>query len=303
MAYDVTFKGRVDLSGAVKVGEPIKKSGLRWSVPYHVKDAAGNAATVWRDIVVEEVALGDVETKIRDEILQHQKAKIQIAVDRALEEDRRTRKEVNSVSIQEKRPISPSECPKCDCSGQFEESLCHATCEARIEECAIDDQSYVIKLLLFLERTLPPSAVPFVLSFAVLIVSVLSLRWTMTLIFNPQAFRRGYYDDLERERALRNAVAYHVDPVAPPPRTPFSSGETNGFFSPQNNNARFGASPGSAGRTASNNIGGVTVQSPAGDNFTDIYQSPSFANSVNTPNKQGDGVQRRSPFSHGRSSL
>ena len=56
-AFDQTYKGKVDLSEHVVVGEPIKKGHLRWSVPYDVTDDAGNrATTVWRDVVVEEDA-------------------------------------------------------------------------------------------------------------------------------------------------------------------------------------------------------------------------------------------------------
>ena len=62
------------------VGEPVQKSSIRWSVPYNVKDVAGSRAhTVWRDVVVEEVDLANVE------------AEIQKAIDQALTVDRRKR--------------------------------------------------------------------------------------------------------------------------------------------------------------------------------------------------------------------
>ena len=82
----------MDLSRHVVVGEPVQKSSIRWSVPYNVKDAAGNRAhTVWRDIFVEEVDLANVEARVRQEVLQTRKAEIQKAVDQALAEDRRKR--------------------------------------------------------------------------------------------------------------------------------------------------------------------------------------------------------------------
>lgn len=300
MAYDETYKGRVDLSRAVTVGEPLKKSALRWSVPYNVNDEAGNSATtVWRDIVVEEVDLVDVETKIREEILQQQKTVIQKAVEKALEEDRRNR-ERGAVNTRDRKTLTTCpECPKCDCSGKFEESMCQATCDARITQCQIDDESFVVRTMLWLERMFPPSVVPIALACAGVAISFLILRWTLTLMLNPQAFRRGYYDDLEKERAMFNSVVYHHDGVVadggrelsalamPPPRASLSTGNGNGYFSPQNNNypvAPLFGSPSAAGQ-----------QLPPGDDFADIYQSPT--NSIITPSKRGDGVLRRSPYS------
>jgi hypothetical protein len=304
IAYDETYKGRVDLSREVTVGEPMKKSALRWSVPYNVKDEAGNAATtVWRDVVVEEVDLVDVEAKIREEVLQQQKAVVQKAVDRALDEDRRKRdREV--VNARDRKPSTACpDCPKCVCSGKLDEAMCERVCEARITHCAIDNESFVVRAMLRLERIFPPSMVPIILSCAVVAITFLMLRWTLTLIFNPQAFRRGYYDDVERERAMLNAVVYHhagnaggdgFSAALPPPRASLSTGNGNGYFSPQSNYpvAPFG-SP--AGRD-------VLGQKPPGDDFADIYQSPS--NSIITPSKRGDGVRRRSPYSaNSRSSL
>ena len=67
----------MDLSRHVVVGEPVQKSSIRWSVPYNVKDAAGNRAhTVWRDVVVEEVDLANVEARVRQEVLQTRKAEL-----------------------------------------------------------------------------------------------------------------------------------------------------------------------------------------------------------------------------------
>jgi hypothetical protein len=57
-AYDKTYNATVNLSANVVVGNLVPMDGMmnRWYVPYNVMDEAGNsAATVYRDIVVEEV--------------------------------------------------------------------------------------------------------------------------------------------------------------------------------------------------------------------------------------------------------
>jgi hypothetical protein len=272
----------VDLSRVVTIGEPIKKSSLRWSVPYDVTDAAGNAAaTVWRDIVVEEVDLVSVERKIREEILLQKNVEIRQAVDKALSEDRKTR---------ERKPPSPRtakpsgtcpECPTCDPS-KFDESTCQAICAARIKECALEEQSLVVQILVWLERLFPPSMVPLIVTCTAIMASFLTFRWVLTLIFNPQPYRRGYFDDAERERAMISAVAYHSSSanasLAPPP---LESGIFNGHFSPQAN--YLGAPAASS----------MAVQNQSqGDDVADIYQSP-----IITPSKRGDGVMRRTPYS------
>jgi hypothetical protein len=283
LAYDETYQGRVDLSKFVLVGDPIKKSSLRWSVPYNVKDAAGNAAkTVWRDVVVEEVDLSAVETKIREEFLEIQRAK-----DKASEEERK-RRERNVVNSRERRTsASCPDCPNCDSTNKINEAACQAICDARIKSCAIDDESIVIQFLIWLERWFPPSMVPIVLICNAFVIVLLILRWILTLIFNPQAYQRRYYVDAERERALMNAVVYHHNVAGngftPSFVSPQSTNNSNGHFSPQGKNA----------------IDTVPLSAPTGQNqllrgedFTDIYQSP-----IITPSKRGDGIRRRAPYS------
>jgi hypothetical protein len=300
IAYDETYKGRVDLTRSVVVGEPVKKSALRWSVPYNVKDAAGNSATtVWRDVLVEEVDLASVETRIREEVLQQKKAEIQLAVDKALEAERR---KGERGARDRKTPVQCPVCPKCDNPGISDESSCQAVCDARIQHCAIDEESVVVRVLLWLERFFPPSMVPIVLSCTVIVVSFLMLRSILTLIFNPQAYRRGYYDDVERERAMMKAVVYHDDGAtsnnqgprfgtSPQPQVS-STGMTNGYFSPQMQYPVAQSAPFAANQ----------YESQSGERFTEIYQSPT--NSIITPSKRGDGVRRRSPYSaNSRSSM
>ena len=278
MAYDETYKGRVDLSKAVVVGEPIKKSSLRWSVPYNVKDSAGNAAkTVWRDVVVEEVDIAKIEAKIREEFLNVQRIK-----DKALEEERKLKETSATINRDRRVPASCAECPKCDSSVKISEISCQEICNARIKSCAIDEKVVVVQLLIWLERSFPPSMAPFVLICTAFAIILLALRLILTLIFNPQAYQRRYYDDAERERALMNAVSYHHNPkgngssagisyVTSPPLT----GHTNGHFSAQKMNGT-----------------DIPVSAMRRDEFADIYQSP-----IITPSKRGDGVRRRTPYS------
>ena len=279
-AYDETYKGRVDLSKAVLVGEPVKKSGLRWSVPYNVKDNAGNTAkTVWRDVVVEEVDIAKIEAKIREEYLSVQRIK-----DKALEEERKI-KESTVVENRDRRlPTSCAECPKCDLSGKVNESSCKEICNARIKSCAVDEESFVVRVLIWLERRFPRAMVPVVLLCNAIVIVFLILRWILTLIFNPQAYQPTgrYYGNAERERDLFTSVSYqrnrtgnevHASYVTSPPPT----GNMNGKFSSQKTNgADMPASVMRRGEVA------------------DIYQSP-----IITPSKYGDGVRRRTPYSGG----
>lgn len=277
------------------VGKPVKTSAHRWSIPYDVNDMAGNAATtVWRDVVVEEVDLVVAEAKIREEVLQNQKIAIQKAVDKALEEDRRKRDSVPGSPRDRKTLQGCPDCPTCDCSGKSDESKCLAVCDARTKECAIDNESFVVRTMIWLERMFPPTMVPIVLACAVVALTFLMLRWTLTLIFNPQAYRRGYYDDeAERERAMLKAVVYHNDggggdgggcgelSSALPPGASFPIGNGNGYFSSQHV-APFGSPPPPPAH-----------RQPVGEDINDIYQSP--RDSIISPSKRGDGVRFRSP--------
>ena len=274
-AYDETYKGRVDLSKAVVVGEPIKKSILRWSVPYNVKDVAGNVAkTVWRDVVVEEVDVAKIEAKIREEFLNMQRMK-----DKATEEASKIKQASATTSRDRRVSGSCAECPKCDLSGKISERSCQDICNARIKSCAIDEETLIVQILIWLEWWFPPSMVPIVLICNAIVITLLMLRWILTLLFNPQAYQRRYYDDVERERALMNAVAYHRNPsgntgtsyvTSPPPTS-----NVNGHFSSQKINGT-----------------DMPVSAMRRDEFADIYQSP-----IITPSKRGDGVRRRTPYS------
>jgi len=297
-AYDETYKGKVDLSQGVSVGEPVQKSQLHWAVPYDVKDAAGNAAaTVWRNIVVEEVHLVDVETKIRKEMIQDRDAEIRKAVDKAVEEDRKKRGRATSRSRTEAPSIDCPKCPKCDCSDAFDPSLCDSVCQAKIESCAINEYSLVIRFMLWLEDMFPPSLVPLIIVCLAGTFMLLMLRFVLTLLFNPQAYSRGdyYFTSEDRERQMQEAVTYYNGNNAAsrydsalPPRASLSVGGEDSFFTP-----RAGMGPGSFASPPVNGSG--RAQRPRVDP-NDIYEySP-----IITPSRRGDGVRRRSPYSRER---
>ena len=142
---------------------------LRRSVPYDVSDAAGNkAATVWRDVIVEEVELDDVSSKLRREFEKEKEAAIRKAVDAALAEERTKAGSMasNRRQSQQKCP----DCPKCSCpenGGGLDEAACNAICEARMQSSAVDEHSWIVRMMLWLEGFLPASLAPVVLvSFA-----------------------------------------------------------------------------------------------------------------------------------------
>ena len=104
---DHTYLGAVDLSSKVTVGNPVQISQLHWKVPYNVKDKAGNAAeTVWREIIVEEVDIDELESKIRDGVLADKDIEIKKAVHEALENERK-------LSLTQNKKNSSSSCPSC----------------------------------------------------------------------------------------------------------------------------------------------------------------------------------------------
>jgi hypothetical protein len=280
-AFDMTYKGRVDLSDEVKVGVPVRKSPLRWSVPYDVKDKAGNAAvTVWRDIVVEEVDILDIETRIRNEAMQYQKEEVQRAVDRAVKEERR---KMESETEKKRKGNSCPACPKCECERKGDVSVCEKLRQSEMESCVIHEQRYAMQVLLFLEQYLHPSLVLILLSCFIIFALIFFLRLILTLLFNPKAFRPGFYDSVEREREMQNAITYYQN----------NSVEANGSFPARR------SFPPSTGRAAFADDDGVNFFSPREHEQPpvtmkqDVSEDDIYVNSIITPSKRGDGVTRR----------
>jgi hypothetical protein len=293
-AHDLTFKGRVDLTHEVAVGDPVQKSPLQWAVPYNVKDSAGNAAvTVWRDIIVEEVNLKDLEANIRKEVLQQQKAETQRAVDRALAEDRRKRKD--SSPTRKSSTDGCPECPPCKCTGGgVDEAQCQATCPSQTQLCPASQESTVVQFLLLAESFFPPSVIPLLLIVVVILVGILIIRILYSLLFGSSSNRTGFYDYEERERKLQESVMYYDSDDGPanseamlPPRSSLST-ENGGFLTP----SATGYTP-RGSTTGKLGLGGSGQrQSPGGD-INGIYRT-----SIITPKKKGtgDGSLSYSPY-------
>jgi len=155
-AKDHTYKGIVDLTSRVSVGEPVPNednggdaaaSPLQWKVPYNVMDDAGNkATTVWRNVIVEEVDIDDFEQKVKMDMLASRKEEVNHAVNEALAKERRKRNNINS-----------RDCPTCDpcnCNngqkqqrggggggGLISVAECNAMCDRKIDVAAASSSS------------------------------------------------------------------------------------------------------------------------------------------------------------------
>jgi hypothetical protein len=327
-AYDETYKGKVDLSRKVIVGAPVQKSPLHWTVPYSVQDEAGNKAQiVWRDIIVEEVDLGDVEARVRREVLKGRDVEIKRAVDKALEAERReansrnARKQATAVGSRE----CPS-CPKCDCTavggGSVDmEAACDAICDRRPPTCPavngnssrtsmFDEDSLVLLALLWLERFFPPSAVPIIL-FVMIVFGIVSiLRWILSLLFYQRSYRPSDYSRYAgREGELRNQVTVfggdgvYQNGIPASSHTPANGARQGGsggaFSGPPRASTSLGGNdgglftPSPARHAAAGAAGHVGMSGAPVADGGDIYAS----SPIITPSRTGDGVhRRRSPY-------
>ena len=240
-AYDETYSGKVDLSSSVVIGDPVKRSDLHWSVPYYVKDEAGNEAKpVWRDVVVEEVDFEAMETKIRQEVDKSREVEIRKAVEKAVQEER---KRLQGGNIANRRTMTAQDCPACPvCGGKqnqaardlgdstssknFDISICDKICEDRAQQCSLQEQTFVIRTLLVLEEHLPAEIVPILLLILFVSGVIFVVRFVILLVFFPGSFSASSYDyasDQERERSLLNSVTYYQG------STPQSSATANRF--------------------------------------------------------------------------
>jgi hypothetical protein len=238
-ATDHTYKGVVDLSSRVSIGEPVAKDGLlQWRVPYNVADDAGNKAeTVWRDIIVEEVDLKEFEQKTRAAVQASRKEEVDFAVKKALAEERRR---VNSSGAATSRDSAG--CPKCEacsCNGKgggangMSASECDSKCEGKVAAalalaaggtgtCAnesfatLSRHPWILAVLDWTEELIGPDAlVFFVMSCMVCIGVFLFWRVVSALFFSTGPDVRTYYhsvEDDEREKIMSQNVTYYRSP-------------------------------------------------------------------------------------------
>lgn len=192
--------GDIDLTSRVVVGSPVEKSPLQWSVPYNVVDAAGNrASTAWRDVVVEEVDIGDLEAKIRLEVMAAKDVAIQEAVRKAVTEERSKHA---STSQPSKASGECRACPKCQqCKeAQFDpEKECVKYCqEKQPGTCSSAAADFWTRF----DGNNP------LVNLMVLGCFIVILRFIITLWFNPGAlFGRTNYDYVAGAAPLVPAMA------------------------------------------------------------------------------------------------
>lgn len=314
VAVDRTYKGDVDLSNRVTVGEPVQKSQLHWIVPYDVQDDAGNqATTVYRDVVVSEVDLVSMEKKIRDDVTRDQQQKTQRAIENAIREEKKKWERDNRASNRPRRSGTESSgktcaaCPPCDCPemAPADAASCHAYCTNLSASCKLSDENLVYALLFWLEEVFPAWLAPMVILTCLATGTFLILRWTLSLIFNPSAYANYDYGNFGAARdemlmihptsqqpaSVRSASAADATSSLRPPTASLSTVNPNGsFMSPgryatslppsNNQNSEYSSTPGSNRRDG-------------GGRYDDsIYQSPTII----LPSQNGKGAHPRSPY-------
>ena len=297
-AVDHTYKGVIDLSERVVVGEPVQKSALHWVIPYDVVDDAGNAAvTVWRDVVVQEVDLEDVEVKIRQQVTREMEAEKNKAIERAVAKERvewekanKTPTSRNARNQNGKNKNCPA-CAKCDDSCpntndgvKVDAASCQSYCEGVAATCTMSDDNAMYAIIFWLEDVFPAWVVPFIIMAVLVFGFVYIVRWIVTLIFNPRGFQSYDYNPYgaAADSELFQSTAQPSTPTAPPSAS-LSAQNTNSFFSP-------GSQAAMSSPAAANTPGSASRQVQGYDDT--IYQIPDII----SPSKTGDGVPRRSPY-------
>ena len=265
-AIDKTHIGDIDLSSRVLVGEPVQKSPFEWKVPYNVMDDAGNSAdTVWRDVIVEEVSLDEIEARIRREVLENKDEEIKEAVTLALEKEKQNIiTTLDKVQTQPKKILNAfANCPPCVCpkdKGIFSDEDCNKRCarkhdgvdyvacklqeendSSRNEQCA--DVNPTIRFIFrHCEVALSNSFVFFIVISTLALMALVILDHLLSSLFVRKS---GWYyigqDDEKKEKEMLNSVKYYKSPDAAnvdgDSSIPIRSGAAvgGGLFSPRQN--------------------------------------------------------------------
>uniref|UniRef100_A0A7S1ZAU1 EGF-like domain-containing protein n=2 Tax=Ditylum brightwellii TaxID=49249 RepID=A0A7S1ZAU1_9STRA len=239
-ATDHTYKGPVNLSSRVTVGEPEQKGVLEWRVPYTVSDDAGNdAKTVWRNVAVEEVCLSDLERKIRDGVLADKEREINEAVKKALHLERKKVKATESAllagtaSSKQQQKACPK-CQQCVCDNKqkgLTTQECDAICDKRImaeatttcpsaSSSASTSGSNVNKgagpsaqnSFSFSDLLHTPGMIALFLLAVMGVIFMISAARVALSGFNFGDSYRYTQEEEERERTMMNAVRYYNSP-------------------------------------------------------------------------------------------
>lgn len=221
-ATDQTFKGVLDITSRVEIGDPVEKSQQHWSVPYNVVDEAGNkAATAWRDVVVEEVDIFDLEHKVRRELMAENQKAIQKAVDKALAFAKS--QEVKEQAT--KNSSTKSQCPVCpECKSEtlneFDVSKCDQYCKANYKESCPNTAGQHSFFSFLWSFTMFDVAMTGFLA----IVAIIVIRFVCTLLYNPTAlFGTTDYNYAVEPRITSGNMDTTLYSSPPPTQTPNQS--------------------------------------------------------------------------------
>jgi hypothetical protein len=314
-AVDHTYKGDVDLSDQVVVGDPVQKSRLHWVVPYNVKDEAGNdAVTVFRDIIVEEVDLKTIEKKIRDEVTKEQRQTTERAVDAALRVERRKWEKENGVSNLGRRSVGVSAntcpaCPPCDCPDMApaDAERCAIYCDDISVSCKLSENNYVYSLLLWLGE-LFSMKVAATIVLVIFLGAIFFASKCLAFLVKP-GFHSNY--DYRDNNGINDDIVLLLPPnprpeqqqpsqFLIPPVSSLNGASNGGLFSPslqQPQGQHLGSPPPGTSlsggiRSQINEVGSMD-QSLGHDPGSRMYQSPGLI----TPRSFGEEARtRRSPY-------
>eukprot|EP00521_Asterionellopsis_glacialis_P007642 CAMPEP_0195288974 /NCGR_PEP_ID=MMETSP0707-20130614/5436_1 /TAXON_ID=33640 /ORGANISM="Asterionellopsis glacialis, Strain CCMP134" /LENGTH=926 /DNA_ID=CAMNT_0040348923 /DNA_START=104 /DNA_END=2884 /DNA_ORIENTATION=+ len=321
-ATDHTYQGAVDLTQRVKVGDPVQKSNYAWKVPYNVMDDAGNEAkTVWREVVIEEVDLYDLEHKIRMEIAKENENELKLAVKKAVEEERKKNEQLVKPAARGRgRGGDCPKCPKCDCSNpkSFDISKCadvcakhgsanNFTCPSGADPIPV---TFFFRFEEWLGGVLPPSVAYSLTVLTMLTAGIFFLKLILTFFFSSwRGEQTMYYSGSRYESGhypAQNSVYRSPEPIssngrlstpgsAPPGQSyPRGADAGGGLFSPPESRLpqdRVGMSSpflSPAGRTEQATTPGGSTQ------YDDsIYQT---TNSVITPSRSNGHPPGGTPY-------
>ena len=294
-AIDQTYKGKVDLSDRVVVGEPIQKSSLQWAIPYNVKDDAGNAATtVWRDVVVQEVDLASFETVIRAEVMRELEVTHEKALQKALRDEKLKweRDQANNNRNRKPNSMTCPACPPCDCLDvpATTKQSCSQFCDKVSKSCSLSDESFVYTLILSMESYLPPSIIPVVIVVAIVFMGWVVVRFCFSTVYNAKTYNRNNpylgYSFNNDDRILRTPQPLGLSPTPQYHQFPSTFEAKTGSHSSQPTPQR---QPGFASPSGLESSGTPPNRPTEPVYDENIYMSPPII----TPSKTGDGVRRR----------
>jgi len=243
-ATDRTYKGLVDLTGNVSVGEPISKDGspLHWRVPYNVVDEAGNKAkTVWREVIIKEVDLNDFEQHAIKEARANHEEDVKMAVNDAIIKERKRAATLNNNN---KDTVGCSACKPCNCNDQqgtadvLTVNECDEVCDRKISAAIASQRSstststcdsqyadssspesgipIIDGMIVFMEELIGKYALMMLFFGCTLSTALFVLGRTISALISTGPDVRTYYhtrDDDEREKIMMQNVSYYRSPT------------------------------------------------------------------------------------------